>query len=76
MCLSAVIWANIKKVYYGNTKEDAAIAGFRDDYIYSFIKKLDGNSNDKNILELKCMDRAETLRTFSKYMEKNDKTIY
>ena len=76
MCLSAIIWANIKKVYYGNTKEDAASVGFRDDYIYSFIKKLDGNSNDKSILELKCMDRAETLRTFSKYMEKKDKTIY
>ena len=54
----------------------AASVGFRDDYIYSFIKMLDGNSNDKNILELKCMDRDETLRTFSKYMEKNDKIVY
>ena len=35
MCLSAIIWANIKKVYYGNTKEDAANIGFRDDYIYN-----------------------------------------
>ena len=40
MCLSATIWANIKKVYYGNTKEDAANIGFRDDFIYDFIKKL------------------------------------
>ena len=34
MCLSAIIWANIRKVYYGNTKEDAANIGFRDDSIY------------------------------------------
>ena len=41
MCLSAIIWANIKKVYYGNTKEDAAKIGFRDDFIYSFLDKKD-----------------------------------
>ena len=33
MCLSAIILSNIKKVYYGNTKEDAANIGFRDDLI-------------------------------------------
>ena len=38
MCLSATIWANIKVVYYGNTAKDAADIGFRDDYIYDFIK--------------------------------------
>ena len=37
MCLSAIIWSNIKTVYYGNTKEDAANIGFRDDFIYKFI---------------------------------------
>ena len=40
MCLSAIIWANIKKVYYGNTKEDAAKIGFRDDDIYNFLNSL------------------------------------
>ncbi|MGY0397845.1 hypothetical protein ACVFZR_12485 [Lacticaseibacillus paracasei] len=30
MCLSAIIWANIKQVYYGNTADDAAAIGFRD----------------------------------------------
>ncbi len=38
MCLSAIIWSNIKKVYYGNTKEDAGSIGFRDDKIYEFLK--------------------------------------
>ena len=31
MCLSAIIWANIKEIYYACTREDAAKIGFRDD---------------------------------------------
>ena len=76
MCLSAIIWSNIKKVYYGNTKEDAANIGFRDDLIYSYINKLTNNSNDNSILELESMDREETIQTFKEYMEKSDKNIY
>ena len=74
MCLSAIIWANIKIVYYGNTKEDAAKIGFRDDLIYDYIKKLE--NNDDKVLKLKCMDRDETINTFNKYLEKSDKVIY
>ena len=76
MCLSAIIWANIKKVYYGNSKEDAAQIGFRDDDIYNFINELKNQNNDKNILDLKCIDREDTIKIFNKYIEKDDKTIY
>ncbi len=76
MCLSAIIWSNIKKVYYGNTKEDAANIGFRDDYIYSFIKKLTDEVEDNEVLELNCIDREETIKTFESFAEKSDKTIY
>lgn len=76
MCLSAIIWSNIKKVYYGNTKEDAANIGFRDDFIYSFINSLKENNGDKNVLDLESMDRAETIETFNKFANKSDKTIY
>ena len=71
MCLSAIIWANIDKVYYGNTKEDAANLGFRDDLIYDFIK-----NNDNSILTLEPLDRDETIKTFDEYNKKEDKTIY
>lgn len=70
MCLSAIIWANITKVYYGNTKEDAASIGFRDDEIYNFIK------NGGNLLDLENINREETIKTFNEYMSKEDKTIY
>ena len=71
MCLSAIIWSNIKKVYYGNTKEDAANIGFRDDYIYNYFK-----NNDSKVLKLECIDREETIETFNKFANKSDKTIY
>ena len=76
MCLSAIIWSNIKKVYYGNTKEDAENIGFRDNFIYDFINKLVDGSNDNNVLNLECIDRDETIKTFNKFIEKSDKTIY
>ena len=76
MCLSAIIWANIKKVYYGNTKEDAANIGFRDDFIYKFIRNLTEHKEDDSILDLKCMDRDETIKTFEDFKNKADKTIY
>ena len=76
MCLSAIIWANIEEVYYGNTKEDAANIGFRDDYIYKYIEKISNNIEDDDILKLKCIDREETIKTFNEFKEKTDKIIY
>ena len=71
MCLSAIIWSNIKKVYYGNTAEDAEKIGFRDELIYEYIK-----NPDKKILNLECIDREETIKVFKEYIEKKDKEIY
>ena len=76
MCLSAIIWSNIKKVYYGNTKEDAANIGFRDDEIYDYINNLTNDINDNKVLKLKCMDREETIKVFNKFEDKSDKIIY
>lgn len=72
MCLSAIIWANIKVVYYGNTKEDAADIGFRDDMIYSYLQNMENSS----LLEMRMMDRAETIKTFKAFKSKAEKTMY
>ncbi len=61
MCLSAIIWANIKEVYYACTKYDAANIGFRDNDIYEFIK---GNNNMLNIEQI---DRDECIEIMEKY---------
>ena len=70
MCLSAIIWANIKNVYFGCTKEDAGKIGFRDDIIYDYLK-------DKNIklLNLEQLDRDECISVFEEYKKEN-KVIY
>ena len=76
MCLSAIIWANIKTVYYGNTKTDAAEIGFRDDFIYDFIKNLIENKENSKVLKLINIDRDETIKEFIEFKNKEDKTIY
>jgi len=76
MCMSAIIWANIKKVYYGNTKEDTAKIGFRDDFIYDFLVKVLNGEEHNSVLSLQCLDRDETLKEYEKYLNKEDKTIY
>ncbi|KRO17654.1 nucleoside deaminase [Lacticaseibacillus saniviri] len=65
MCLSAIIWANIKTVYYGNTARDAADIGFRDEMIYDFIEA--GLKGDQ--LTLSQHDRDITLPAFTAYQD-------
>ena len=76
MCLSAIIWANITDVYYGNTKEDAADIGFRDDKIYVYLEHLSKNMIDPTLL-LTPMDREETIKAFNEFKNKTEnKTMY
>ena len=72
MCLGAMIWANIKKCYYGVTPADAEKIGFRDDFIYRFIE---GGCKDANILEFTEDERERCLELFEEYHEK-EKEIY
>lgn len=73
MCLGAIIWANIKTVYYGNTAKDAAAIGFRDDFIYDFVK---GGCQDKSVLELDQHDRELTIKAFRNFKENAGSTLY
>lgn len=70
MCLSAIIWSNIKTVYYGCTKKDAGEIGFRDDMIYEYLK-----GNNKDLIKLKEIDREECIKTFEDY-KKQGGVIY
>ncbi len=72
MCLSAIIWANIKKVYFGCRPEDAEHIGFRDDFMYRFIED---KCKDKSVLDMAELDRDDCLKLFEEYSKKN-KTIY
>lgn len=70
MCLSAIIWSNIKEVYYACTREDAGKIGFRDDIIYEYLK-----GKKVNLLNIKQIDRDECRQIFDEY-ENNGGVIY
>lgn len=70
MCLSAIIWSNIKTVYYGCSKEDAGKIGFRDDKIYEYLKGM-----RKDLIDLKQIDQEECKKVMEKYGE-NKGIIY
>lgn len=70
MCMSAIIWSNIKEVYYGTNLSDAEKIGFRDDFIYEYLK-----GNNKDLLKISNIEHDECLELFKEYSEKN-KQIY
>ena len=70
MCLSAIIWANIKEIYYACTREDAGKIGFRDDIIYEYL-----SGHNKDLISLKQIDRDDCINLFEEY-KKQDNTIY
>ena len=76
MCLSAIIWANVKTVYYGNTKKDADKIGFRDDFMYEYIAQLTAGFMESNLLDMQELDREETIKSFEAFERKEDRTIY
>ena len=68
MCMSAIIWANIKKVYYSADYKDAQDIGFRDSYIYNFIR--DGQK-DVKVLELNQVDKSSIIELYQDFKQKN-----
>lgn len=72
MCLGAIYWARPDKVYYANTREDAAKIGFDDDFIYNEINI---PMNDRKI-PFEQISRDEALEVFNQWSEKADKTEY
>ena len=73
MCLSAIIWAKIPKLYYGALDVDAAQAGFDDEYIYDYIRK---GSKDETKLSTRIIDTEECRVLFDDWMKKDDRMMY
>lgn len=72
MCLGAIFWARPSKVFYACTKDDAADAGFDDDFIYEEIKI---DPADRKIPMLNGM-REESQKVFELWKKKEDKKVY
>lgn len=72
MCLSAIYWAGIDMIYYGNTKKDADSIGFGDDFIYKELAL----PLDERAIPMRSLLRHEAQQAFREWEKKEDKVEY
>ena len=72
MCMGAIYWARPARVFYANTRQDAADIGFDDSLIY---EELTLPLNQRKIA-IECLGRDEAITVFNAWAAKADKTDY
>lgn len=72
MCLGAVYWAHLDKMYYGNTKTDAKNIGFDDSFIYDEIELKPENRR----LQSAQLLPDEAIKAFESWVNASDKVEY
>lgn len=72
MCLGAIYWSHLDKIYYANDRKDAANIGFDDDFIYQEIEVAPQYRKKASEILL----RDEAIKVFQLWDEKLDKTEY
>ena len=72
MCLGAIYWAHLDKMYYGNTKHDAADIGFDDSFIYEEIAL---TPEHRRLASCRLLGE-EALKAFRLWTDKADKVEY
>lgn len=72
MCLGAIYWAHLDKIYYGNNKHDAADIGFDDSFIYDELALTPENRQKAS----ETMLRNEAIEAFKLWENTADKTEY
>ena len=72
MCLSAIYWARPDKVYFGNTKDDAAKINFDDAFIY---KEIQTDLSQRKI-PIEQLLHDEAIEAFNEWQKKGDKILY
>lgn len=72
MCLSAIYWAGISKIYFANTRQDAKDIDFDDSFIYDQIPLAPA----KRTIPSEEMLRAEAIKVFRMWSAKEDKVEY
>ncbi len=72
MCLGAIYWARISKIFYANTKADAKNIGFDDSFIYDELEK---PLSERSIPTVQIMHN-EAMKAFEAWEQKTDKIEY
>jgi len=73
MCMGAIFWARIPKLYYGALDSDADAIGFSDKFIYDAIR---ADFQGQDVLAIEPIDREGCLELFKAWEAKQDKTMY
>jgi tRNA(Arg) A34 adenosine deaminase TadA len=72
MCLGAIMWARIDKLYYAADRIDASRAGFDDELFYSELAL----PIEKRLLKPTQILQKEAIDVFNKWIEETDKIPY
>lgn len=72
MCLGAIYWARPQRVFYAGRRNDAANAGFDDNFIYREL----GKNVDNRSIPMISMGRELALDLFERWNRKEDKIEY
>lgn len=72
MCLGAIYWSRIGRIFYGNNRKDARAIDFADDFIYEELDK----PMDERTVPIIPLLRDEAMESFRMWSEKTDKTAY
>ena len=72
MCLSAIYWARVRRIFYANTRRDAARIKFDDDLIYREISR----PMARRKIPMRQLLRPEALKAFAAWEAKTDKVLY
>ena len=72
MCLSAIYWSHIDKIYFGNARIEAAKIGFDDNFIYDELLM----DLAKRKIPLQQLNQNEAIKAFQEWELKADKIEY
>ncbi|WP_373072581.1 nucleoside deaminase [Sulfurimonas sp.] len=70
MCLGAIYWARISKIYYGATEDDAARGGFDDKHFHGMLR------GENKQLDIEQIEHEKSASLFDIWLEKDDRKPY
>ncbi|RYG44269.1 MAG: nucleoside deaminase, partial [Chitinophagaceae bacterium] len=72
MCMGAIYWSRADRVYYANTRHDAAATGFDDSFIYDELAL----PLEQRRIPMIALDKATAIEVFDLWLEKEDRERY
>ena len=72
MCLAAIYWARIDRIFFANTRQEAAAIGFDDEFLYDEIPK----TIEERSIPTEHIALAEAKAVFAEWQQKPDKVRY